>query len=152
MPVKMRVAKRRSRKLPDGGEYDLCFGPVEGRCVFASDSEMKEAWEQHRDALMNSTFGVRPGRRPWAFWEFDFDREIPPEVTSQEEAVYLYLADDREKREIEALWNHHIAYARLHNPNDLAAARKLACGWGTAPGWYFDRAVKVSTLRRRRRA
>jgi hypothetical protein len=151
MPVKLRVAKRRSHELPIGGEYDLTLGPVEGRSAFASYEEMREAWEQHRDALMSGSFGVRPGHRPWGFWEFDFDGDIPPEVTSQEEAVYLYLADDRERREIEALWKHNIAYARLHHPNDLAAARKLAHDWGTAPYWFFDKAVKAVPMRRRAR-
>jgi hypothetical protein len=133
MPVKLRVAKRRSHELPIGGEYDLTLGPVEGRSAFASYEEMREAWEQHRDALMSGSFGVRP------------------EVTSQEEAVYLYLANDRERREIEALWKHNIAYARLHHPNDLAAARKLAHDWGTAPYWFFDKAVKAVPMRRRAR-
>jgi hypothetical protein len=144
MPVKMRRAKRRSHELPVGGVYDLCFGPVKGRSAFASYNEMQEAWEQHRDELMNGTFGARPGHRPWAFWRFDFSGKIPPGVTTQEECVYLCLADDQEKRAIEAKWLHNIAYAQLHHPNDLAAARKLAHEWGTVPHWFFDKAAKVA--------
>jgi hypothetical protein len=151
MPVKMRLAKRRSNELSVGGDYELCFGPREDRPVFESYDEMREAWDQHRDALMNGTFGMRPGHRPWAFWEFDFDGEVPPEVTTEAECVYLYLAGAQEKREIEAIWMHNVAYTMFHHPNDLAAARKLAREWGTVPHWFFDKVAKVAPMRRRAR-
>src|SRR5262245_60628943 len=64
MPRRVRARATRSRaaelrELRDGP------GP---KSIFATAEERREAWERHREALMAS---MRPGFRPWAFWELE---------------------------------------------------------------------------------
>jgi hypothetical protein len=83
----------------------LLFGrPLIPGDDFTSDEDRREAWEHHRDRLMAE---LPPGRRPDAFWRFDY--AMPPEAESESHAVWL-LPDTsaEERRQIEAMWREEI--------------------------------------------
>jgi hypothetical protein len=60
----------------------VTWGGLDPESHFASERERCEAWEHHRDELMEEArreAREHPTwcRRPWAWWEYDLDRDEP---------------------------------------------------------------------------
>jgi hypothetical protein len=142
MPVKRRTPKRRGRIALGAGLWELIFGPVAGaEAVFKTRRAMKEAWEASRDEVMGGFFGVSPGTRPWAWWEFDFTGEWPDEVpfVRQAEVIHrLKLGDAAELAEIEDKWRWSVAQIIERHLDDPKAARAKAVESMWVSPAYFD--------------
>lgn len=75
-----RIRRRRSRDRLDVLTFDQVFdlraGPYEHRAAFADDAERRQAWERHRDELIELVAADRfaTGKRPEAFWQYDIAR------------------------------------------------------------------------------
>ncbi len=79
----MRV-RRRNPRAPRGAlgfdqRYKLSSGRTLGpQPAFADESEAREAWQAHREELIEREARMRAGCRPWAFWHWDAGR---PDLT-----------------------------------------------------------------------
>jgi hypothetical protein len=71
-------------------EMELWLGPSHHGSAFASREELQAAWLKHRDRLM-AQFGVKDGKRPAGWWEFEapFPRPIGHEASALYEANLL---------------------------------------------------------------
>lgn len=58
----------KSMALTEQHIHDLLVGDL--RC-FGDESAAREAWEQHRDALLEEWIGDNPCTRPWPWWRWD---------------------------------------------------------------------------------
>jgi hypothetical protein len=115
------------------GRDGLEYGERSDHPGFASDSERRAAWLQHRNKFLAKE---RPGRRPDAWWDYEapFRR---PDVYEREPAR-LYeagLLGEEEKVELIAFWRHEFHSAQQPDfficcgPGDFrhgAAARRAA--------------------------
>jgi hypothetical protein len=81
MPTKRRYISRR-RSVSQVGEintvqeFALFVGPAHARLTGidrydVDDQFWADAWEMHRDRLLESWIARNPGTRPWAFWTYD---------------------------------------------------------------------------------
>jgi len=98
MPRRRRVPKRRARFqygeehalfLLCGHNYfnDRPFGDV-------VDMELvRHCWAEHRDELLPKFVADHPGRRPWAWWQFD----APDSCTEDEDLGRLGLLSPSER-------------------------------------------------------
>lgn len=87
MPPKRRKGHRRGRAAyNDGHRFQLQHGRLyeflgagfgEGKNFDRAAAE--EAWEVLRSEIMLEHLKLYPGRRPWAFWQFEMGCEEPPE-------------------------------------------------------------------------
>ena len=108
--VRRKTSKK--RRLYDGKSYwELLWGPADWRPDGSTVEELRDDWENGgRQEVMRHNRD--PGKRPWAFWEFDvtefqkrradkhFDT-LETDVTQAEWILFLGLADEAEKRAIE---------------------------------------------------
>lgn len=70
------VSPRTIQRLESGHDFDALFdGPD------LTEEELREAWEQLRETILADFIAKNPGRRPWAWWEYDAPeprRQIAP--------------------------------------------------------------------------
>jgi hypothetical protein len=58
--------------------FELCYGRVGVAAVIGGDLEMfKQAWNLHREAILEEWIERRPGTRPLAWWICDHGHERP---------------------------------------------------------------------------
>lgn len=77
-----------------------------GRPMFNSDeplpeSELRELWDRHGEAVIADYIQRWPGKRPWAFWKFDMNMKRPENEFAYLRGQRLMSAD-----EIEAMKHH----------------------------------------------
>jgi hypothetical protein len=108
VPVKARTAK--GRRLNFWQEHSLEYGERSDHPGFASDSERRAAWQQHRDKFLTKK---RPGRRPDAWWDYEAPFRRPDEYEREPARLYeAGLLSDEEKRELLADWREEFARAQ----------------------------------------
>ena len=83
--------------------------PTQGS-LFNSREELQTAWETHRAELM-ARWGSH-GRRPAAFYEFEFDGVRPSYATERSTLWRIGLLSEAERTEVEAEWEAAFAEAR----------------------------------------
>ena len=72
------------------------------RAAWLDDNEIKAAWLQHRDQIMDDWLREKnnAGRRPWGYWFFDKGIETP-ETASREHPNQLELLREWDELSIE---------------------------------------------------
>jgi len=159
------MAKRRQhqlRRLPglpgvaDGPSLtqlqELRLGPG-STSAFTSREELESAWLWAREQLMAS---LAPGRRPQAYYEFEFDGPRPPYDAERSVLWRMGLLSEPEKalledewhREFQRAWKadffHHTGDEVLHG----IRARRAHYAWADIPAEL----IEAWTAARRRRA
>ena len=72
---------RTRTRLETGHDWEFLDG------VLLSEDELREAWEDLRDELLEEHIRDHPGRRPWAWWEWDSPSELRLEAAPGTEPV-----------------------------------------------------------------
>jgi hypothetical protein len=160
MPVKRRRNKARDRALGVDERWSLVLGEASWRLAFHTEAERREAWERHREHLLEREHA---GRRPAAWW--DYDSPIPRPSCRDDDARALYEAGLLSADEVAALmpeWRRH--YERSHDPRfgytlgpgEIlygAPARRALYKWAGMPRelirkWDAERARRTKTIRK----
>ena len=96
-------------EIDSGMLYALTLGPTTEDNF--SDEELEIAWEHHRERLMaqEAEPPFLPGHRPWAWWNFEADREQhltphPPSIFNFEGTDEEYLEALKEHQFEPVLW------------------------------------------------
>jgi hypothetical protein len=89
---------------------ELWLGPGHNGSHFDSREALQAAWETNRDELM-ARWGSH-GRRPAAFYEFEFDGVRPSYATERSTLWRIGLLSEAERTEVEAEWEVAFAEAR----------------------------------------
>ena len=98
--------------LKSGVEDELRYGcvptwrsPHGTGSMFATEHERREAWEAHRDKLMAEYLEppLLPGRRPYAWWEFEAGRPQYLTEISERELDLATTTRRGHEREVESL-------------------------------------------------
>lgn len=89
---------------------ELWLGPGHNGSHFDSREALQAAWETNRDELM-ARWGSH-GRRPAAFYEFEFDGVRPSYATERSTLWRIGLLSAEERSELEAEWAQAFAQAR----------------------------------------
>ena len=158
MPVKVRTAK--GRRLNFWQELSLEYGERSDHPGFASDSERRAAWLQHREKFLAKE---RPGRRPEAWWDYEAPFRRPDEYEQEPACLYAAgLLEEEEKRELVADWRETFQSAQQPDfficcgPGDLrrgVAARRAAYADAGIPRelvrqWTAAHQRRVKTIRK----
>ena len=96
--------------LDAGRAMELWLGPSHNGSLFGSREELEQAWQKHRDELM-ARWGSH-GRRPAAFYEFEFDGVRPSYATERSTLWRIGLLSAEERSELEAEWRREFDAAR----------------------------------------
>jgi hypothetical protein len=162
------LAKRRQhllRKLEQSGPdpaaaaMELILGPGVMGSVFRTHEEVRQAWEEHREALLQR---ASPGKRPQAWWALDAPGLGLKWPGLDTERSYLWRAgvlDEEEKHRLEAEWRREFEHAQTPDfaiaqawPKPLLEgirARRAHYRWADIPHELVEQWTKE---RRRRRA
>ena len=92
-----------SDRLPHAQEMLLLYGPApEWRDAFASIEEARVTWERYRGRLLS---GKAPGRRVWAWYEFEAPPGLRYDYDRERSALYdAGLLSEGEKAALEREW------------------------------------------------
>jgi len=98
-------------------EYSRCYFPHEPSEEFRDEAHRQRAWTLHGPQIMDEWFAQRlasyAGRRPHAFWQYEYGLEIderrqviwPKGIVSEAHMVHqLPDTSDVEREEIERYW------------------------------------------------
>jgi hypothetical protein len=128
-------------------EWFLRFGPDERQDdPFSSIEEAREAWLANRDRLLANH---APGRRCWAWHEFEAPPDLPYRYDSECSVLYQAgLLDQAEARELEVWWRQEFERAEQFDP----AARRAHHKWADIPKtllreWKRKRRRRGKTVR-----
>jgi hypothetical protein len=158
VPVKARTDK--GRRLNFWQELSLEYGERSDHPGFASDSERRAVWQQHRDKFLAKQ---RPGRRPDAWWDYEAPFRRPDEYEQEPARLYAAgLLDAEEKAELIADWRETFQSAQqpdffiCRGPDDFrhgAAARRAAYADAGIPRelvrqWTAAHQRRVKTIRK----
>src|ERR671914_223358 len=102
---------------------------------FANEEERREAWERHRDELLEHR---REGRRPDAWW--CYDAPDWPEGAETRDQALSFLGDDADRAQLRDEWLLDMKVAWL-NGGTRQQIRKRVCGndaYDPVPTWFFD--------------
>src|SRR6516165_4900275 len=88
--------------LGPGAKMELQYGPSPNfGSYFNSREELDEAWKTHRDELLAR---CNPGRRPAAFYEFEWSGPRPAYAIERSTLWRAGLLTEAERTELEAEW------------------------------------------------
>jgi len=99
MPRRRRVAKMRTppfQYTPEAALFLTCGQDYFNERPFGDPVDMELAravWQEHRDELLSKYVADHPGRRPWAWWQFD----APDSCTEDEDLRRLGLLSPSER-------------------------------------------------------
>src|SRR5262249_32768364 len=161
--VTHQARKRRQRFQALDGDLrpaqmmELQYGPNPsmGSC-FASREELVDAWQQARDRLLEQS---NPGRRPQAYYEFEFDGPRPPYDLERSTLWRMGLLSVDEKAALEAEWKAAFQEARAPDftVNDGSGellkgdcARAVHYAWADIPRELVKRWLAAARRRRAR--
>lgn len=103
MPVRKRKDRRRNMALTLDQRWWLDLGGSNGP-GFATEADMRAAWEWHRAAMLERYRTSHAGKRPHAWWRFDSGAEEPP---SDDEADALLAMGEMHANEIDRVRKAH---------------------------------------------
>jgi hypothetical protein len=137
---------------------ELRLGVCGAESVFSSREELEDAWQRARERLMAP---LAPGRRPQAFYEFEFTGPRPPYDTERSVLWRMGLLTADEKATLEAEWK--MEFERGAGPdftlNDGSGeilggdcARAAHYAWADIPRELVKRWEKAARRRRGRRS
>ena len=154
MPTE-RIPLQRPRRGHVGSAQwlELWLGPCGAKSVFKDRQQLADAWQRARDRMLAS---LAPGRRPQAYYEFEFNGLRPPYDTERSVLWRMGLLTTDEKTALEAEWKAEFEKAQAPDftLNDGGGellvgdcARAAHYRWADIP----DKLVKRWTAARRRR-
>ena len=113
MPTE-RVPLQRPRRghVTNAQWWELQLGPNPSGSVFTSREELKSAWERAREKMMAS---LSPGRRPCAFYEFEWSGRRPPYFEEQSTLWRLGKLTPEEQITLEHEWK--VEFDRAQAPD-----------------------------------
>ena len=113
MPTE-RVPLQRPRRghVTSAQWQELWLGPNPSGSVFTSREELKSAWERAREKMMAS---LSPGRRPCAFYEFEWSGRRPPYFEEQSTLWRLGKLTPEEQITLEHEWK--VEFDRAQAPD-----------------------------------
>jgi len=108
--------------LSAGQAMELWLGPNPTGSLFSSREELVQAWTEHRDEIMRQ-WGSH-GRRPAAFYEFEWDGPRPSYDTERSTLWRMGQLTAEEKAELERQWKADFTEAQpddftLHDGNGI---------------------------------
>jgi hypothetical protein len=126
--------------------------------VFGSRQELEDAWQRARERLMVS---LSPGRRPQAYYEFEYPDPRPPYDLERSTLWRKDLLSADEKAVLEAEWREEFEKAQapdftLHDGSDEIlvgdCARTAYYRWADIPRELIKRWTAARRRRERRSA
>jgi len=103
----MRNLRRQGALPGDANElgpvekFELVTGPAQWGSVFPDRESLHRAWLSARDELLAR---AQPGRRPQAYYEFEWEGDRPPYDSERSELWRRGLLTEEEKAALEAEW------------------------------------------------
>jgi hypothetical protein len=138
---------------------ELWLGPSHNGSLFRDREELQRAWELARDYMLK-TFG-QPGRRPRAFYAFEWDGPPPPYDRERSTLWRAGALDPAEKAVIEREWRREFEQAFEEDfsvaitPDEIlagVAARRAHWDWADIPDELLTQWQAERRQRRRRKA
>jgi hypothetical protein len=138
------VQARPHAELTSDQFFELIISPGGHPSKFASDAERRRAWKAHRSRILaRGTFEA--GRRPWAFWVYDFPGGKDPCSSWAEPALLIQagMVDADERDRIHQQWRHfdHVAWSRSCGNYQRYLAERDAYG---IPSYFELRPMSVT--------
>ena len=148
MPIKRRTPKARDRALDLDQHWSLVLGENPDRPAFRTEQQRREAWERHREQLLEVSHA---GRRPAGWWDYESPVPRPCGIDGPCEWTVLYAAgllSDDELAVLTPEWRGY--FEKAQQPNfahtirpglilEGAAARRAWYRWAGIPREFIKR-------------